>query len=270
MSRNPDTSRKRTAKIIAVLITLLFHGGLVILFLFSYLRWPPEDVDPRDLEPTKEILFGGEFVRLGNVSSLTDNTAMVSDEPMPAEVNQAETANEAIDMENAGEVGEPAPLATSNLPSPMEAKEQPQPQKTGPTKEEIEAAEKAKREKEAAERIRKQMNFGSQGNTQASSGQPDGGNKGDNAAGIAGHNLVGRTIASWGANSSTKSGEIRIEVKVNARGEVISATYVGGNGPVSADAAMRRKCIEASKASRFSIREGSDADQTGIITWRFR
>lgn len=268
----PEAGDSRPSdKIISLAVTAVIHAGVLILCLFLCLSWPPADMDPMELEDNDEILFGGEFVQLGNVANSAPVTRPTADEPMPSEMPQKTDATEAVDLTNEGTKGDPMPVVAAQQESPMKVKEQPRPEKAGPTAEEIAAAEKAKREKEARQRIRKQMNFGqAAGNATPSGGSPTGGDSGGSTAGAAGHNLAGRTVSSWGANSSTKSGEIRITVKVNAAGHVISATYAGGSGPVSADAAMRQKCIAASKASRFSVRDGNDADQTGTITWRFR
>lgn len=268
----PEAGDSRPSdKIISLVLTAIIHGGILLLCLFFYLSWPPTDMDPMEMKEKEEILFGGEFVQLGNVANSAPVTRPTADEPMPSEMPKDADAYEAVDLTNEGTTGDPMPVVAAQQESPMKVKEQPRPEKAGPTAEEIAAAEKAKREKEARERIKNQMNFGqAAGSATPSGGSPTGGDSGGSTQGAAGHDLAGRTVSSWGANSSTKSGEIRITVKVNASGHVISATYAGGSGPVSADAAMRQKCIAASKASRFSVREGNDADQTGTITWRFK
>ena len=268
----PEAGDSRPSdKIISLVLTVVIHAGALLLCLFIFLSWPPADVDPMELKEKEEILFGGEFVQLGNVANSAPVTRPTADEPMPSEMPKATDATEAVDLTNEGTVGEPMPVVAAQQESPLKVKEQPRPEKAGPTAEEIAAAEKAIREKEARQRIKKQMNFGqAAGKAAPTSGSPVGGDSGGATSGAAGHDLAGRTVSSWGANSSTKSGEIHIKVKVNAAGRVISATYAGGSGPVSADASMRQRCIDASKASRFSVRDGNDADQTGTITWKFR
>ncbi|MDE6268285.1 MAG: hypothetical protein K2M04_04295 [Muribaculaceae bacterium] len=264
-----DESTRRRAKVVAIVLAVIFHAGIIWLMINSFLRYPPPDVDIKELEERSEIVFGGEFVMLGNTPDQAAVSA--SDEPAPQLADNGTPSLEATDMTNEGaEPGEPAPVVTTTAESPMKVKETPKPEKSGPTQAEIEAAEKAKREKEQAEKIKNQMKFGTSGTGAGSAGSPDGNANSGAVAGQAGHDLAGRTVASWGKNSSTKSGEIRIAVKVNAQGHVVSATYAGGSGPASADPAIRQRCVAAAKASRFSVRNGSPEDQTGVITWRFK
>ena len=100
-----------------------------------------------ELKEKEEILFGGEFVQLGNVANSAPVTRPTADEPMPSEMPKATDATEAVDLTNEGTVGEPMPVVAAQQESPMKVKEQPRPEKAGPTAEEIAAAEKAKRGK---------------------------------------------------------------------------------------------------------------------------
>lgn len=263
-----DRQAQRRARLTAIILAVLFHAGIIWLMINSFLRYPPPDVDIRELEERSEIVFGGEFVMLGN----TPDQAAVSSssEPAPQLADAGDPALEATDMTDAGaEVGQPSPVVTSTVESPMKVKETPRPEKPGPTKAEIEAAEKAKRDRETAERIKNQMKFGTAGSGAGSAGSPDGNASSGAVAGEAGHDLAGRTVAAWGKTTSSKSGVIRIAVKVNSSGQVIAASYAGGSGPASADMAIRKNCIAAARASRFSVRNGSPDDQDGVITWRF-
>ena len=59
-------------------------------------------------------------------------------------------------------------------------------------------------------------------------------------------------------------------MRVNRQGYVIgSPQYVGGEGPASANLTIRNRCISASQESRFSVSEDAQAEQVGVITWRF-
>lgn len=258
-------NRSRRDRVIAALLTILLYAGIIAVCFFTFLRFPPGG-EPLPLPQPEEdgILFGGEYVMIGDDPLLTES----SNEP--ADAADQSVAAEAVDLENAGEVAEPAAEVTTKQESPMKVKEKPAPEKQGPTKEEIAAREKAKREKEAAERIRKSVKFNGNGSGSGKAGSPDGNATTGAATGSPGHNLSGRTIESFDTPGSTLSGTVKIRVKVNAKGQVVSASYESGTGPASASQAVRRNCVNASRRSRFSVRTDSDRDQTGVIVWRFK
>lgn len=259
--------RSKRDRLIAALLTILLYAGIIAVCFFTCLRFPPAG-EPLPLPQPEDdgILFGGEYVMLGDDPSLTVND---NDPAAPAETSET-PASEADDFENAGAPADPAPPVTSEQPSPMKVKEKPKPEKTGPTKEEIAAREKAKREKEASERIRKSMNFNGKGSGKGSAGSPNGNSNTGAVSGSPGHDLAGRTIESFDSPASTLSGTVKIRVKVNAKGQVVAASYEGGSGPASANASVRRSCVNASRRSRFSVRVDSDRDQSGVIVWRFK
>lgn len=114
-------------------------------------RWPPVD--------SSEIVFGGEFVKLGDMPVPVQET---DNRPVPD--NAADAALEGSDLTDAGEaVAETPPLVSTANESPMKVKEKPKPEKTGPTKEELAEQARIKREKEEAEkqaRIKNKMRTG--------------------------------------------------------------------------------------------------------------
>lgn len=259
-------------RIIAGVGTAVFHIIIAAILLLVYLhysgeaeerRWPPED--------TSEIVFGGEYVMLGDIQqevAQTDNT------PAPAEAVNA-PSHSGQDMTNEGlPSDEAAPLTTSQQESPMKEQAKPKPAPTGPTKEELAERERVKREKERAEKqskINDRLKSGFSGKKgSGKTGSPNGNSTTGAVSGMPGHNLKGRTAESWGRPSSTLSGTIRIRVSVNRQGRVVgNPTYVGGSGPAAANSATRRSCIEASRNSRFSVDLDAQAEQVGIITWNF-
>lgn len=260
-------NRSRRDSIIAALLTLLIYAGIIVVCIIACLKFPPGG-EPLPLPQPEDdgILLGGEYVMLGDAPTLAVNSP---DESAPDETS-AEAAPEADDAVNAGEPAEPSPVVTSKQESPMKVKEKPKPEKSGPTKEEIASLEKARREKEASDKIKKQMTFSGKGTGQGKSGSPNGNSATGAASGSPGHNLAGRTIESFDKPSAQLSGEVRIRVKVNAKGQVVSASYEGGNGPAAANSTVRQRCVNASRRSRFSVRTDSDGDQSGVITWRFK
>lgn len=258
----------RKAKIISAVVTAVVTGAVVILLLFLYLRytgdkprvWPPED--------TSELLLEGEYVQLGDIPQPD------MDESEPAPESQSEPENPAEEMVDAGTPApEPAPIVSSKVESPMKVKEQPKPEKTGPTKEELAQLEKEKKQKEAAEKISKRVNFGGTSNgssaSQGKSGSPNGNAATGALSGQPGTNLKGRTLASWSNPKAQAIGSIKISVRVNRKGQVTSAEYYNGSGPVASMQAARESCIKAALQSKFSVDEDAPAEQTGLITYTF-
>lgn len=253
-------------KAIAIVCAIVFHAVVLLVLLSSHLHftpvggqtWPPVD--------SSEILFGGEYVMLGDVAR---ENVRVSDEPAP-QSSDNEAAAEANDMTDEGAAGEPSTLVSTERESPAKVQKKPVPEKKGPTKEELAQREREKRQREAAERINDRVKFGGKGRGSGKSGSPDGNSNVGAVSGSPGHNLKGRSIAYWGKPSSTLAGVLRIKVSVNKQGKVVGTpVYVGGSGPAAANLSVRRSCISASKASQFSVALDGPATQTGVITWRF-
>ncbi|MDD2961862.1 MAG: hypothetical protein PHR45_07270 [Muribaculaceae bacterium] len=252
-------------KIIAIIATLLLHVAIIVVLLFSFLdyEWPPKDMP---LPQESEILFGGEYVMLGNVPT-----------PASDDMNnaQAETAKDAAvadapDTKNAGTAGETPELISTDNDSPMKVKKKEEkPKKTGPTKEELAEQERVKREKAESQKIKNRVSFSNAGKGSGKEGSPNGNASVGARSGAPGHSLKGRTLENWGRPSSQVEGVVIIEVRVNAKGKVIAANYQGGKGSAAANASVRKSCVQASLNSRFSVSTESTAEQVGTITWRF-
>jgi len=258
-------SPDRRNRLIAIIATVMFHIIVLVLMLCMYLRytgneprkWPPQD--------TSEILYGGELIIEGNEQEQAEsnNTPAPSSSPQQAQ-------QQADDIVNQGEAGQVAPLVTSAQESSAKVKDKPQPEKTGPTKEELAEQERIKREQEAAQRIRNQVKFGNTGSGSGKAGSPEGNSAVGATGGTPGHTLAGRTLESFGRPKSQYTGTVRIRVCVNRDGYVVGTpTYDGGDGPASANSAVRQSCIAAARQSRFSVSLNAQAEQVGVITWRF-
>ncbi len=251
-------------RLIAAIVAVAVHLVVLLTFCYTYLTWPPEPGDERLPDDDTEILLVNDYINLGDM--ITDQKPADA----PVAPSNGENISDATDMVNAGEPAQPAPVATSKRESPMKVKEKPKPEKRGPTKAELEEQERARREQASRDKIKKQMNFGGSGKGDGVSGTGDGTAVSGQLDGTAGHDLAGRTILSWGANSSRKSGVIRISVTVNAAGRVTAASYAGGTGSVAGDSQMRSKTIAATRQTRFSALPDGSPDQKGTITWRFK
>lgn len=260
-----STQSERKRRGVAVLVSVLFHAGLLILLLALYLRaeplqprvWPPED--------TSELLLDGEYVRIGDIAAAQDAGASASSEQQQESTDPVDAGTPAPDS--------PAPV-TAEQESPMKQKPEPVPEKTGPTREEREAADRARREAEAKKKINDRMKFGSgsqssQSGTAPNSGSVNGNSSQGASSGKPGHSLAGRSLADWSKPVGHATGTITVSVRVNRQGQVVSAAYRSGTGDVASDRNARSSCEQAALASRFSVNEEAPAEQTGTITYRF-
>ncbi len=252
------------SKIIGVAGTLLFHVLILLALTTVCLTYRPERENKAKWPPEhhSEILYGGEYVRAGDL--LTEETAF--DDDLAAADFEASSGE---DLSDEGEIGEPSPPAAARDDSPMKVVDKPAAEKTGPREEELARIRREKREKEASERIGNQVKFGGKGQGSGESGSPRGNSSAGNVSGAPGHNLGGRTLEHWGKPVSQKSGTIMVKVTVNRDGKVIKAVATSGEGPAYADGAIRRNCEKASLSSRFSVDKSAAKEQQGTITWRF-
>lgn len=253
--------------------TLLFHAAVVVALLCIYLRYNPAAEADRTWPPvdSAEVLFGGEYVMIGD----TPEAAESADEPAPAETEQAPAPQpQAEALDNAGKPAPtPAPVITSKQPSPAKAPEAKTKDPTGPSKAELEAAEKARREQEQREAIASRVSFGNNGAGGSGSGKagsPDGNASQGAVSGKPGFNLGGRTIDSWEKPSAAPLGTIVISVTVDRQGHVTQAVYASGTGAAAASTKARNECIRAARASKFSVDLNAPASQKGTITYNFR
>ena len=117
-------------KIKGLVATVVFHAVIVIALVFVCLNYsyPPKDKDLQELKED-EILFGGDYVVLGDFAMSVDNPS--PGEQQVLEQND-EPALEGDDVDNAGEQGDVVPpLITQNAEAPM--KEVQVAEKPGPT-----------------------------------------------------------------------------------------------------------------------------------------
>lgn len=266
---------KKSDRIVAIIVALIFHLLVLLVFLHTFLKFPPDGFEQWPPEPEQNIVFdqvedlyaSGEFVRTGDIP----DPVAPADEPAPSPVEDPAPTQDATDAVNAGKAAEPKKIVTSEQPSPGKVKKE----NHGPTKEELqrdkerqEAARQQQAKKNVASATQKAFG-GSKG--KGTPGAADGNSKSGAVAGTPGNGLKGRTMENWSTVPSTKVGVIAVRVKVDSQGRVTSATYEAAksSGPVAADAAMRSRCVERTRQCRFSVLEGSKP-QSGIITWSFK
>lgn len=227
----------RRHRAIAAAATLLFHALLIAALVAGVLRysseqdrpeWPPAD--------SSEILFGGEFVMVGDQG--------------------ASEAEAAAETETAEAVEEPA-NDIKVLKVPKDLKD-PKAEKA-----EAEKAEKA----EKAEAIKDRVSFGK---GKGKAGQPDGNSADGAVSGIAASGLGNRKAVSLPSPAKGPMGKIVVKITVDRNGNVTSAAYLSGVAPANASASARRSCVEAARRSRFSADPDAPASQTGTITYTYK
>ena len=250
--------------------TVLFHAVLLTVLALGYMyyRYPPEEHPELD---NSEILFGGEFVAYEDFGQMETP----SSPPESASQTNETPVLEGEDVVNEGVKGDDVPpLVTKSEESPMKETEKVNP---GPTQEEIEAEKERIRKNKEAEVKRKtnkqvtgafaniqKPQTQSEAKTEAQTSSPAGG-----TPSIQG--LEGYSLSSFGnVGRTTKVGEIRVRVRVNAKGEVVSADISGGYGAARSDAALLKKCKEAAMASKFGVPPNTVSDAFGEIVWKFQ
>lgn len=239
----------RRHRAIAAAATLLFHALLIAALVAGVLRysseqdqpeWPPAD--------SSEILFGGEFVMVGDQGA-----------------SEAEAAPE---TETAEAVEEPAnDIKVLKVPKDLKDLKVPKAEKTEKT-EKAEKAEAEKAEKaEKAEAIKDRVSFGK---GKGKAGQPDGNSADGAVSGIAASGLGNRKAVSLPSPAKGPMGKIVVKITVDRNGNVTSAAYLSGVAPANASASARRSCVEAARRSRFSADPDAPASQTGTITYTYK
>lgn len=242
----------RRHRAIAAAATLLFHALLIAALVAGVLRyssehdqpeWPPAD--------SSEILFGGEFVMVGDQGAAEAEAA--------AETADVSDVSDVSDVTDVTDVAAPSgdikvPKAPKDLKVPKDLKD---------PKAEAEKAEKA----EKAEAIKDRVSFGK---GKGKAGQPDGNSADGAVSGIAASGLGNRKAVSLPSPEKGPMGKIVVKITVDRNGNVTSAAYLSGVAPANASASARRSCVEAARRSRFSADPDAPASQTGTITYTYK
>lgn len=289
---------RRKHSLWALLLTLLITVGTLALLLSFTLRYEqvPDRPDLTQLAQDS-ILFGGEFVMLGNTFDNVQNDMMdeESAEPSASPDEGDDPDIEADDMEDAGEVNHKTPpLVTQKAESPHKVKEQPkeaEPKKSGPTKPNDKVVEKPKAQNKNSEAQQTKSKNTKAENTTASNatnnrvknafgnGNGNGGGKQGSAGGnsnqgvLAGKpgisGLVGYTLDYWAkpVPNSKWSGRVTVRVTVDPRGKVTSAKATGATGDLASHPEVRRACEQAALKSQFSVPKNTMTEGIGTVTY---
>lgn len=271
---------ERRNQIIAAVITLLIlllTLGIMVSCGMRY-QWPPDEPEQVELKQDS-ILFGGEYVMLGDTPEPTESEQVDNAEPETAENIEPEPNVEGDDLEDAGEPAKqtPPPVAAKE-PSPMKVKEKPKeekPKKTGPAVETPKTAEKQQPKVKRAEEAKPKPDrvkdaFGkSTGNGKAKQGNPNGNANQGTVSGKPGpfKGTQGYTLAHWETTHSQHYGTVNVKVRIASDGRVVSAQAISGTGAAWGDIDLRRRCEKAARGCRFSVAKGSSSEGIGTITY---
>ncbi len=289
---------RRKYSLWALLLTLLITVGTLALLLRFTLRY---EQDPNMLDVTQlaqdSILFGGDYVMLGNTMDNIQNDLMDQEtaDPSASPEEGDDPDIEADDMEDAGEVNHKTPpLITQKTESPHKVKEQPkeaEPKKSGPTKQNDKVVEKPKAKNKNAEAQETKAKNTSEQKTTASNATNNrvknafgngGGNGGGHQGSASGNSnqgvlagkpgiggLVGYTLDYWAkpVPNSKWSGRVVVRVTVNPRGQVTKASAVSATGDLASHPEVRRACEQAALKSRFSVPKNTMTEGIGTVTY---
>lgn len=267
--------------IVALAISLGLH--LLVLGLLYFLRLRSE-VEPK---PREEVVL----IDLGNVAS-----AAGAEEPSGQQMEGETIPSEASPTPASQPRVEPTPVAKPEPKKPEPRPEQqpirtqthepapkqaPEPKPTQPTAEELRAQAEAKARAEAEERAKRMKQvgnsvaqaFGADKGRNTSHGNSQGsGNQGDPEGVTNGSfSLEGRRVISNGGQLTSPKvnkaieGRIVVNIVVNSRGEVSSAT-ISPRGTNIADPSVRNGALAAARSTTFNAQEGG-TEQRGTITY---
>ncbi len=288
---------RRKNSLWALLLTLLITVGTLALLLRFSLRYE-QDPNLPDLTQLAQdsILFGGDYVMLGNTMDFLQNDLMdqesADESASPDEGDDPDI--DADDLEDAGEVNHKTPpMVTQKTESPHKVKEQPketEPKKSGPAKENDKKVEKPKAQDRKAEaQETKSKNTEQKSNTSNATsnrvknafgkGNGNGGGQQGSASGnsnqgvLAGKpgigGLVGYTLDYWAkpVPNSKWSGRVVVRVTVNPRGQVTQAKAVSATGDLASHPEVRRACEQAALKSSFSVPKNTMTEGIGTVTY---
>ncbi len=288
---------RRKNSLWALLLTLLITVGTLALLLRYSLRYEQVPNTPELTQLAQDsILFGGEFVMLGNTMDNVHNDVMdqESADPSSSPEQGDEPDIDADDLEDAGEANQKTPpLVTQKTESPHKVKQQPkeaEPKKSGPVKDNDKRPEKPKAQNKNAEAQQTKSHQTSE-QTKASSatsnkvknafgkGKGNGGgqqgSEGGNSSqgvlagkpGISG--LVGYTLDYWAkpVPNSKWSGRVVVRVTVSPRGQVTKASAISATGDLASHPEVRRACEQAALKSSFSVPKNTMTEGIGTVTY---
>ncbi len=253
-----QSTKKR--HIIASVGTALFMLLVFLILWFVYLT----AVVPEQEEGV-EVAFGEVMEAGGYMSEQSESVPVPVPEPATPVQPAAPSVEEHMTTED------PEALALAEAKKKKEAEEKARLEAERKAREAAEAERKAKEAEAVARANAMGSLFGQSGNTAGSGdsqgsgqkGNPVGhGSSGGNSWSLSGRGIKG-TLPSP-LNSFNQEGKVIVQIRVNAAGQVVSATIKGGD---VSDKQTQQLALDAARKAKFT--EG-DHDQIGTITYIFK
>lgn len=267
------------SRIFSLIATIILIAVVVTWMMTDYIslgdadkKWPPK----RD----SEIVLDDEYAEIidlprpKNVKAADPSPAY--NEEVADNLSEAapQTGFETVDKGSPGEAPEPV---TQTRPSEVKVVKQEQTKPQGPSaeelkkqKEEEEARRKATSLAQSAFRNNGKNNTTNQGKDPGDAGRPTGEASALNGTG------TGRVGGGWAMPRyadvpSTVTGSIKVIVKIDRSGNVISVKFDGGEAPAATDAKVRASVEREVRSRKFTRSDNNAPDEsTAYITYRFR
>lgn len=253
-------TKNQERHIIASVGTAIF---LLIVFLLLWFIRLTADV-PEEEEGV-EIAFGEVAEAGGYMAEQSESVPMPAPEPATPVQPSSPAEEEMLTSE------EQEALALAEAKKKREAEEKARLEAERKAREAAEAERKAKEAEAVAKANAFGSLFGQSGNTTGSGDSQGAGQKGNPVGhGSSGGNswsLSGRGIKGTlpqPSNTFKQEGKVVVQIRVNAAGQVVSATVKGGD---VSDKQTQQLALDAARKAKFT--EG-DHDQIGTITYIFK
>ena len=247
--------------------TIIFHGLLLILFIFcglTYLEPPPE-------EEGITINFGTSDQGMGDVQPREETAAAQEEQPQEEEVREAiptPTPSQATEEVVTQSIEEAPKVSNAKKPEPVKEKEEPKEEPPQPSEALRNALNKFKNNPGKPANEGETGQPGDQGRTDGdvNSRNREGGGSG---AGFT-FNLAGRKITTPPkiSDDSQDEGKVVVDIVVDKYGRVVRAVP-GGRGSTTTSPILYRKAKEAAMQTTFSVQNDGPVEQKGQMTFIF-
>jgi len=259
--------------------------ALIVLIVLSWMACSHLTYDPglSPKNPPSAIALADEFVDVEEIPAplapdLGSDESATAQLPEPSDAQSQPAPESGTDISDSGSKGVAEPPLSANESSPMKVKEKKPDKKTG---------QEADRKKAEEEKIRRQANSqvqnafaGAQGKHNTRNGSDDVANAGKPQGKAHQGNLSGRgsgsvgggwSIPKYAAVPSSVTGSVKMVVKIDRDGRVISVALNGGEAPAATNRAVCQACIAEVKSRRFTRPNADDAPETATayITYNF-
>ena len=268
-------TKKQERHIVASVGTVLFMFIVFLLLWFIYLT----AVVPEEQEGV-EVAFGEVAEAGGYMAEQSEAIPLPVPQPTSPAPSSAPSDNnlmtqedeESLALRKQQEEAEKARRQAEAERLQRQREEQARKEEERKAREAAEAAERAKQAEAVAKANAMGSLFGQSGNTTGSGDSQGAGQKGNPVVGHGsegGHqfSLAGRSLKGTlpqPLNTFRQEGKVVVQIRVNAAGQVVSATIKGGD---VSDKQTQQLALDAARKAKFT--EG-EHDQIGTITYIFK